>query len=80
MGAPEVISVTNSSPLSAPPMDAIGASTASPTRISGSDGTLGCGRPGGEGQPLAARIAALASARFAQRCIEFLDREIDIGF
>src|SRR3989442_7831174 len=66
MAAP-VMSLTNNSPLSAPPIDAVGASTDSPMRSSGSLGALGCGRLGREGQPVAARIAALVRDRKSTR-------------
>src|SRR5712691_7951863 len=74
-------SLMNSSPLSGPPIDALGSPVARPIRSSGSP-VAGCGPPRGappRGHAVAATKRMLASARFAQRCIELLDREIDIG-
>src|SRR5712692_902632 len=79
-GVPLAASLTNSSPLSGPPTDALASPAARPIRSSGSPAAPGggCGAPRGRGQAAASSVR-LASARFCQRRIELFDREIDIG-
>src|SRR6267154_535600 len=82
-GVPLAASLPNNSPLSGPPIDALASPVARPIRSSGSPAS-GCGPPLGappfpRGHAAAAISRVLASARFAQRRIELLDGEIDIG-
>src|SRR6266487_5511480 len=78
-GVPLAASLTNNSPLSGPPIDVLASPVARPIRSSSSPAS-GCGPPpGARGQPAVARRATLATACFAQRRIELLDGEIDIG-
>src|SRR6185503_11677258 len=73
-------SVTNSSPLSAPPSTTLCTPTARATRSSGSPPPLlGVGAAPGCGHPSAARArTVLASARVAEGRIQLFDREVDI--
>src|SRR5882762_7031444 len=75
---PLAASLTNSSPPSGPPMEALGSPTASPIRSSGSP-IAGVGARGALGHAIAASSARLTSAGFGQRSIELLDREVDVG-
>src|SRR5574341_1088939 len=76
-GEPLAASLTNSSPPSGPPMEAIAAPTESPMRSSGS--ALGVGAPPGRlGHPAEASSATLSAACFGQRRIQLPDREIDV--
>ena len=80
-GVPLAASLTNNSPLSGPPIDVLASPVARPIRSSGSP-VSGCGPPAPlrpRGHAAAAISRVLASARFAQRRIELLDGEIDIG-
>src|SRR5258705_10048261 len=82
-GVPLAASLTNNSPLSGPPIDVLASPVARPIRSSGSP-VSGCGPPPGApprppGHAAAAISRVLASARFAQRRIELLDGELDIG-
>src|SRR2546423_1193209 len=79
-GAPLTTSLTNSSPASGPPSDALAAPAASPMRSSGSAPAAPPGPRTGarKGQPALATSARLASARLVQRRIELRDGEVDI--
>src|SRR5882672_11746210 len=75
---PLAASLTNSSPLSAPPIDALESPTARPMRSSGSP-TTGGGARDGRGQAAVAISARLVSACFGECRIKLLDGEVDIG-
>src|SRR5258705_13762713 len=74
---PLAASLTNSSPLSGPPIDALESPTARPMRSSGSP--AGDGARDGRGQAAVAISARLVSAGFGQCRIKLLDGEVDIG-
>src|SRR5512145_327289 len=69
-------SLTNSSPLSGPPIEAVVPPTAMPMRSSGS--APGAGPAGRGPRQAAARTARLTAPCFVQRRIELLDGDVDI--
>src|SRR5258705_2971562 len=75
---PLAASLTNSSPLSAPPIDALESPTARPMRSSGSP-TMGGGARDGRGQAAVAISATVMSAGFGQCRIQLHDGEAAIG-